>query len=62
LVHFNCGLLGDWWGTLVKGKENLSVRFYLEQGEKNKVYLYYMNNLIFNLGYSKSTQPQLFNS
>jgi len=56
-----CGLLGDWWGTLVKGKNSTSVRFNLEQGEKNKVYLSYMNNLIFNLGYSKYFEPQQFN-
>jgi hypothetical protein len=57
----NCGLLGDWRGTLVKGKDYTSVRFYLEQGEKNKAYLYHMNNLIFNLGYSKSLEPQISN-
>jgi ubiquinol-cytochrome c reductase cytochrome b subunit len=53
------GLLGDWWGTLIKGKELPSVRFYLEQSNKNATYLNHMNRLIFKLGYCESCNTQI---
>jgi hypothetical protein len=55
-----CGLLGDWWGDKINNKVGpASVRFSIEQGEKNSAYIHHLTYLFFHWGYSSFIVPKL---
>uniref|UniRef100_UPI0021141F42 hypothetical protein n=1 Tax=Aspergillus sclerotioniger TaxID=319627 RepID=UPI0021141F42 len=54
-----CGMLGDWWGNKIKGKQMDSVRFCLEQSVKNSAYIHHLNITLHNLGYCSTVTPKL---
>ena len=54
-----CGMLGDWWGNKIKGKQIDSVRFCIEQGIKNSAYIHHLNITLHNLGYCSTVTPKL---
>jgi len=54
-----CGMLGDWWGNKLKGKQMDSVRFCIEQGVKNSAYIHHLNIVLYNLGYCSTVTPKL---
>ena len=54
-----CGMLGDWWGDVIKGQHGDSVRFNIEQSISNSAYIHYLTNLFFNWGYSSYVIPKL---
>ncbi len=54
-----CGMLGDWWGNKIKGKQMDSVRFCVEQSVINSAYIHHLNILLYNLGYCSTVTPKL---
>lgn len=55
------GLLGDMWGTLIKGKTLDSVRFGLEQSTKNSSYLISLWEEFKFYGYASNKKPTIQN-
>ena len=54
-----CGMLGDFWCDLIKGKKSNSVRFNIEQSISNSSYIHYLTFLFYNLGYCVRPVPIL---
>ena len=54
-----CGMLGDFWCDLIKGKKSNSVRFNIEQSISNSSYIHYLTLLFYNLGYCVRPVPIL---
>lgn len=54
-----CGLLGDWWADLIPSINTPSVRFQIEQGDKNLDYLKDLSTTLYNFGYTNSSEPKL---
>lgn len=54
-----CGMLGDFWGDLIKGKSINSVRFQIEQSIKNSAYIHYLSLYFYKKGYCARPVPIL---
>lgn len=54
-----CGMLGDFWGDKIPGKNMNSVRFNIEQGIVNSAYIHYLTMEFYNLGYCPRPVPTL---
>ena len=54
-----CGMLGDWWGNKIKGKQINSVRFIIEQSVNNSAYIHHLNIILYQLGYCSNITPKL---
>ena len=53
-----CGMLGDWWSNLVPSKTP-SPRFEVEQAMSNSLYIQFLADTLFRLGYVASTVLKL---
>jgi ubiquinol-cytochrome c reductase cytochrome b subunit len=54
-----CGMLGDWWGDIIKGQHGDTVRFNIEQSISNSAYIHHLTYLFLNWGYSSYLIPKL---
>jgi len=54
-----CGMLGDWWGDVIKGQYGDTVRFHVEQSISNSAYIHHLTTLFSNWGYSSYIVPKL---
>lgn len=53
------GMLGNWWGDVIKGQTFPSVQFNIEQSVKNSAYIHNLNLILFEYGYCSSFVPKL---
>lgn len=53
-----CGMLGDWWGDIIKISNGYSVRYNIEQSISNSAYIHHLTNLFFNWGYCSYIIPK----